>query len=79
MYKEQKHSPKYWVVHDKHSDDVFIGTAHKSKFMSERLFVHNNLMTMFPHAEEEDLFEMYYNEEDYGCILIELKLVDIKI
>lgn len=77
MYKEQEYSPKYWVVHDKRSDDIFISTAHKSKFMSERLFVQNTLMTMFDGLDEQDAFDLYCNEEDYECILIEIKSVDI--
>lgn len=39
MNNSQKLSPKYWVVHDKRTDDVFIETAHKSKDGAWLLFV----------------------------------------
>lgn len=29
MKQDQKHTPKYWVVHDTTTDEVFLETAHK--------------------------------------------------
>lgn len=31
MNIEQKHTPKYWVGHEKDSDDVFLVTANKDQ------------------------------------------------
>ncbi|AUR87576.1 hypothetical protein NVP1101O_165 [Vibrio phage 1.101.O._10N.261.45.C6] len=75
MKKDQDYSPKYWVVHDKQTDDVFLNTAHKTKFMSERLFI-ETLVPMFPSLNYNDVEEMYLDNENYECILIELKIVD---
>lgn len=78
MEPEQKHSPKYWVVHDKGTDDVFLRTAHKSKNGSEELFILGILMTNFKYDNEEDAWESYYaNQDTYECILVEIKEVKL--
>lgn len=78
MKPEQNHPPKYWIVHDKGTDDVFLRTAHKSKNESEELFVVNILMNNFKYDNEEDAWESYYDNKDtYECILVEIKEVKL--
>lgn len=83
MIEGQKLSPKYWVVHDKMSDDVYLSCAHKSRSESERLFIDTVLakpfgINMDDMSEEdyEELCEKYYNDKDLECILIEVKKVE---
>ena len=33
MNNNQTHTPKYWVAHNKTTDDVLLGTASKSKVL----------------------------------------------
>ena len=76
MKPDQKHSPKYWVVHDKQTDDVFLSSAHKSKHVSERLFL-EQMSKMFTNPSYDDLYEAFENDEDYECILVEIKKVEV--
>ena len=42
MKTVQEFTPKYWVVHDPNSDDVFIDTASKSALDAENKFTANH-------------------------------------
>ncbi len=78
MKQDQKLTPKYWVVHDKNTDDVYLSSAHKSKTESETRFV-EQLMLPCLHSDMsfEDAFDLYLEDEDYECILIEIKEVKL--
>lgn len=76
MKPNQKLSPKYWVVHDKKSDDVFINTASKNKRNAVDIFVDDNSWDRWQvYLKDEDLLEMFYNDKDLEVILIEVKEV----
>ena len=64
MKQDQKLSPKYWVIHDKTSDDILFWTMHKSKQGSISEY---NLNYETPVEDDEDL----------ECILIEIKEVNL--
>ena len=75
MKQNQKYTPKYWVVHDKETDDIFPSTMHKSKWQSEELFI-NQMTEILNFSNFEDARESYENNSDtYECILIEIKQV----
>ena len=75
MKQNQKYTPKYWVVHDKETDDIFTSTMHKSKHQSEEIFA-EILMEVIGYKCVEDALEGYYDSSDtYECILIEIKQV----
>ena len=78
MKPDQKHSPKYWVVHDKQTDEVFLSSAHKSKTMSEMLFIEQQLPN-YPSQDYDTLYELFFfvDDERYECILIEIKKVEV--
>lgn len=75
MKSDQKHSPKYWVVHDKQTDDIFLSSAHKWKQRSIDLFL-EQMSKMFTNSSYDDLYEAFENDEDYECILVEIKKVE---
>ena len=76
MKPNQKLPPKYWVVHDKKSDDVFINTASKNKRNAVDIFVDDNSWDRWQvYLKDEDLLEMFYNDKDLEVILIEVKEV----
>lgn len=60
MIINQKFTPKYWVVHDKTSDDVLFWTMHKSLQGSLDVY---NLNYDIPVEDDENL----------ECILVEIK------
>ncbi len=76
MKQDQKLTPKYWVVHDKNTDDVYLNSAHKNKAEAETWFV-KHLMLPCSHSgmSFEDAYELYLEDENYECILIEIKKV----
>lgn len=65
MNSEQKLTPKYWVGHNKATDDVFIGTATKSKDYTIGLM-------------ESFFGEDWFLDEDFEVILVEIKMADLK-
>lgn len=74
MKPNQKLSPKYWVVHDNKSDDVFINTASKYKQYALGKFIDDNSWDRWStYLEDNDLLEMFDNDEDLEVILIEIK------
>lgn len=64
MNQEQKLTPKYWIVHDATTDDVFLETAHKSRDKA---------------IQRYELFEItngyFEDNENLKCSLFELKIV----
>jgi hypothetical protein len=75
MQTNQKLSPKYWVVHDKTTTDVFIKTAHKGRQESIGLFLiqqGHNYFGVVPDDELEELFDFH---KDLECILISIDRV----
>lgn len=74
MNDQQKLSPKYWVVHDKKSDDVFINTASKNRQNAIDIFMDDNSWDRWEtYLEDDDLLEMFDNDEDLEVISIEIK------
>lgn len=79
MNDQQKLSPKYWVVHDKKSDDVFINTASKNKKVSMDIFIDDNSWDRWAtYLEDDELIEMFHNDKDLEIILIEISKVGEK-
>lgn len=64
MNKEQKFTPKYWVVHDRSLEDVFILTAAKCYQESIDLFI---------QFYGEDTF---YESPNLLCSLFEINLME---
>ncbi len=64
MKQDQYYTPKYWVVHDKSSDDVFMWTASKIRQEAIELFDHSNRCSV----------DFDYNEL-LECILIEVRMM----
>ncbi len=62
MNKDQKYTPKYWVVNDKTSDDVLLWTANKSMEKAKSEYDLN----CSPCVDEDENLEL---------VLIEVKVV----
>lgn len=76
MKQDQKYTPKYWVVHDTTTDEVFLETAHKNKGVSELLFI-ESLAPRLPSLTYNEIEEIVLSEDQYECILIEIKKVEL--
>lgn len=62
MKDNQKFTPKYWVLHNRQNDDVYLSTAYKAQ--SDTL------------KAAEDLFEDdWFMDDNLEIILIEIKKV----
>ena len=76
MKPNQELTPKYWVVHDKKTDDVFIETASKGIFESVDIFLK---LCSYEYSgkvmADEDLPAWFDEEEDLECILIEINKI----
>jgi hypothetical protein len=72
MKDTQKLSPKYWVVHDTTTDDVFIDTAKKGKENSIDAFIYHYGFKTFGILKDYDAREAFDNQTRYECILIEI-------
>ena len=72
MKKNQKYLPKYWVVHDKNTDDVFVQTMSKSLNDAENKFVKYCAESRYGDLCYDDLFESFYEDENLETILIEI-------
>lgn len=77
MKQDQKHSPKYWVVHDKNYSDVYIGTASKSKICAIDNFIDNNSFDYWGTRDYDKLVELFYNTKDLEVILVEINIVKV--
>lgn len=78
MISNQKLSPKYWVVHDNQTQDVFIDTAHKSMGWAIQLFLDKHAYTYFGKlADEDEARDKYEDAENLQCILIEVNPVRV--
>lgn len=77
MNKQQKLTPKYWVVHDTQTDDVFTDTLRKSKDGSEEVFLDNYGFRLAGFLSDDELYEWYVDQDQYVCSLVEVKLVEI--
>lgn len=64
MFKEQSHTPKYWVGHCKRNSDVILNTASKRRGDTEEM------MTEF-------FGNRWLIDDDYEVILIEIKEVEL--
>lgn len=74
MRKTQEFTPKYWVVHDKNSDDVLLYTASKSRDYSICLYVES-----FVNAEDERgnlRYGIFDDDDSVECSLVEIKFVE---
>ena len=69
MKEKQTFIPKYWIFHNKVSDDVFINTAHKS-------FDDCRLLAGVLHKDEYKDF-VDNDHSCYGISLFELNLLHI--
>ena len=78
MYKDQKHSPKYWVVHDKTSDEVFINTASKNRQTQVDIFLDDNSFDYWGcYVEGDELLGLYELSENLETILVEINIVKV--
>lgn len=64
MKLKQKITPKYWVAHDKTTDDVFVLTARKSYDEAYKAF------------EDEYGVGIFDEKDNFDVILIEVKQVE---
>ncbi len=67
MNNNQKITPKYWIFHDKTSDDVFIATATASKSLDS---TYENAKKLYPNEFEE--FEL--DNSNYAITLFEVDI-----
>ena len=75
MRKAQTHTPKYWVVHDKHDSDVLLFTARKSKENSIGAYVYS-LKEKHPYWQKSHLESLYYDNLNLECVLVEINIVE---
>lgn len=75
MKQDQKFKPKYWCVHDKSSNDVFISTMSKSASGSIQNFYDNVAVGMFGELTEDELVDKFYESDNLEVVLVELNLV----
>lgn len=62
MKETQKYTPKYWVGHNKNTDDVYINTAFK-----HRKDASDAMIGMFGYE--------WHEKQELEVVLIEIKLV----
>lgn len=77
MNKEQNHSPKYWVVHNKQNDDILVNTLSKNKNWAIERFFNNYTYDMKGVMSDDELEEWWENQTEFVCSLVEIKLVEI--
>lgn len=76
MNRAQKHTPKFWVVHDTISDDVIESTMHKSRDSSIQLFLERQKVGKI--ISDEEVENWWYSQNRYKCELVEVKLVGVE-
>ena len=74
MNAEQKLTPKYWVVHDTVTDDVFISTARKGAKSAIDAFLDLHSYDYFGTVSDEEVVGLYYEHPSLKCSLMEIKL-----
>ena len=74
MKTDQKYSPKYWVVHDKTTEDVLLHTARKSSEDSIKALVDSKYKGVDIDIVTA-LDQIYDENSNLECILIEIKEV----
>jgi len=79
MKQNQKLSPKYWVVHDTESSDVYLYTANKCKYSSMEAFSESSHYHLPELNACDDIYEWWDNQTRYKCELIEIKLVNMEV
>ena len=77
MNNKQKFTPKYWVVHDKATSDVFIKTADKSMFDSIQKFLQLSAYEYFGTVDDDEAESMFLDHPSLDCSLVEIKLVEM--
>lgn len=77
MNKEQQHSPKYWVVHNKHNDDILVNTLSKTKIKAVDRFFDYHAYDIVGVMSGDDLEEWWETQTEFVCSLIEIKLVEV--
>lgn len=75
MDSDQQLTPKYWVVHDTATDDVFIATARKVLRHSIEAFLNGYAYSYFGSVSDDKAAEMFYDHPSLDCSLVEIKLV----
>ena len=75
MNKTQKFTPKYWVVHKINSDDIKTYTMNKNMQESIQTFLETKFFAEEGEFSYEDLWEYWYEQEDYVCELVEVRLI----
>lgn len=78
MNKCQKLTPKYWVVHDVKSDDIFTFTMDKNQRDSIIKFLLQKGKELYGISGDiscEDYYNSFLCDERYACNLVEVKLV----
>ena len=74
MHQLYEHSPKYWVVHDKSTTDVFLDTAKKAKGDSIEEFLVKHSYQYFGVTADDEIMGKFEESENLSCILIEIKI-----
>lgn len=76
MKATQRLTPKYWVVHDSYTDDVFIQTASKSISGATNKFLDLHAHSYFGVVSDQEVLDMYYSHQSLKCSLVEVKLME---
>lgn len=75
MKSNQKYLPKYWCVHDKNTDDIFIDTCSKSYKDAENKWLTKYAFEYFNKIlPDDELEELYYESDNLEVLLIELNI-----
>jgi hypothetical protein len=75
MKSNQKFTPKYWCVHDKNTDDVFVDTMSKSAVGAMQKFYDNIAGNLFGELTESEMVDLFYEGDNLEVILVELNIV----
>ena len=77
MNNTQKFTSKYWVMHDRATDDVFIETASKCMPDSIKKFLRLKAHGYFGTVDDDEAEDMFLDHPSLDCSLIEIKLVEM--
>lgn len=82
MKNSQNLTPKYWMVHDVTTDDVFIDTASKTYKESVMLFLKNHDSGFHPIEESPELEDFYaafhsLDQSKFRCELMSIESTEV--
>jgi len=75
MKTTQKLTPKYWVVHDKTTDDVFIDTARKGLAEAIDAFMDKHSYDRWGIHPDDKLQDLWFEDACLEVILVEINML----